>query len=66
VSMGRGLVKISTVYSLVAMYSSLALCSTTFSLRKWYLMGICFVFEYIKRFFEMSIALVFSHILEIG
>jgi hypothetical protein len=65
-SLGRGLVKIVATCSLVKMYSILTLCSTTCSLRKWYLMGISFVFEFITRFFEMLIALVLSHMIDIS
>lgn len=60
VSLGRGLVKISSTCSFVPMYSSMMFFFFTYSLRKWNLIVICFVLECITRFLEMFIALVLS------
>jgi hypothetical protein len=51
--------------SLVVMYSILKLFSITCSLRKWYLIGICSVFECITQLFEMLISLVLLQMIEI-
>ena len=66
VSLGNGLVSISTTCSLEGTYSNLTFCSSTCSRRKWYLIGMCLVFECMTGFFEMLIALVLSHKMEIG
>ena len=66
VSLGRGLVKMSTICSFVSTYSSLMFFSVTYSLRKWNLMGMCFVLECITRFLDMFITLVLSHNIGIG
>ena len=60
VVVGRGLVKISASCSVVGTYSNLTTLSRTCSLRKWNLIGICFVLECITGFFEILIALVLS------
>ena len=65
-SLGNGLVRISATCSLEGTYSNLTFCSSTCSRRKWYLIGMCLVFECMTRFFEMLIALVLSHKIEIG
>ena len=65
VSLGKGLVSISATCSLEGTYSNLTFCSSTCSLIKWYLIGICLAFECMTRFFEMLIALVLSHKMEI-
>ena len=44
VSLGRGLVKISAIFSLVLTYSNLISFSTTFYLNMWYLIEMCLVF----------------------
>lgn len=49
-SWGRDFVKISTMCFLMLKYSILMFFSTTCSQRKWYLIGICFVFECMTRF----------------
>ena len=51
VSLGRGLVKMSAICSFISTYSSLMFFSVTCSLRKWNLMGMCFVLEFITGFF---------------
>jgi hypothetical protein len=66
VSLGRGLVKIYATCSLVVMYSKLTLFLATYSLGKWYFIGICFIFDCIKIFLEMLIANVFLHMIYIG
>jgi hypothetical protein len=66
VSLGRVFVKISTICLCVPIYSSLTFCYVACSLKKWYLIGMCFVFECISRFFEMFIEMVSSHIIDIG
>ena len=66
VSLGNGLVSISATCSLGGTYSNLTFCSSTCSRRKWYLIGMCLVFECITGFFEMLIALVLSHKIGIG
>jgi hypothetical protein len=38
----------------------------TCSPKRWYLIGMCFVFKFITRFFEICIALVLSHSIDIG
>ena len=66
VSLGNGLVSISATCPLEGTYSNLTFCSSTCSRRKWYLIGICLVFECTNGFFEMLIVLVLSHRMEIG
>ena len=61
VSLGRGLVKISTICSFVPIYSNLMFFFVTFFQRKWNLIGICLVLECITGFLEMLIALMLSH-----
>ena len=65
-SHGRGFVKRSTTCSFEGTCSSFNFCSSTYSLRKWYLIGICLILESIKNLFETLIALVLSHIMEMG
>ena len=65
-SLGRGLVNISATCSLEGTYSNLTFCSSTYSCRKWYLIGMCLVLECITRFFEILVALVLSHRMEMG
>ena len=60
VSLGRGLVNISTICSFFLMYSNLMLFSMTYSCIRWNLIGIFFVFYYITGFLDMFIALVLS------
>ena len=66
VSLGRGLVKMSTICSFVSTYSSLMFFSLTCSLRKWNLMGMCFVLQCITGFLDMFIALVLSQSIGVG
>ena len=66
VSLGSGFVRISATCSLEGTYSNLTFCSSTCSRRKWYLIGMCLVFECMTGFFEMLIALVLSHKIETG
>ena len=66
VSLARGLVKMSAICSFVPTYSNLMFFSMTYSLRKWNLIGICFVSECITRFLEMFIAPVFSQSIGMG
>ena len=66
VSLGRGLVKISPIYSFVPIYSNVMLFFVTCSLRKWNLIGICFVLECITRFLEMFITLMLSQSIGMG
>jgi len=65
-SLGNDLVKRYAICSLEGTYSNLTTWSWTYSLRKWYLMGICLVLECWKWFLERLIALVLSHMIEIG
>ena len=60
VSLGRGLVKIYAICFFVPMYSNLVFFSVTYSRRKWILIWICFVLEFITRFLQMFIELVLS------
>lgn len=66
VSLGRAFINISAIWSFIEIYSSFTSFSMTFSLKKWYLIDICFVLEYITRFFQMLIAFVLSQKMEIG
>ena len=66
VSLGSGFVRISAACSLEGTYSNLTFFSSTCSRRKWYLIGMCLVFECMTGFFEMLIALVLSHKIETG
>lgn len=66
VSFGRGFVNISSLCSLVALYSNLTIFSITYSLRKWYFIGIYFVFEGIIGFLEIFTILVLPHTNDIG
>ena len=66
VVVGRGLVKISASCSVVGTYSNLTTLSKTCSLRKWNLIGMCFVLECITGFFKILIALVLSQNMGIG
>ena len=58
VSLGRGLVKISAIFSLVITYSNLIYFSTTFSLNMWYLIEMCLVLEWNIGFLDIFIVLV--------
>lgn len=49
VSLGNGLVSISATCSLEGTYSNLIFCSSTCSGIKWYLIGICLVFECVMK-----------------
>jgi hypothetical protein len=66
VCLGRGFINMFDISSLVGTYSNLTTLSFTCSLKNWYLIGICFIFECITGFFEMLIALVLSLSIEIG
>ena len=57
---GKGLVNILAIWQCVLTYSSLIVLFKTCSLRKWNLIGICFVFEWITGYLEMLMALVLS------
>ena len=65
-SLGRGLMKMSAIFSFVSTYSNLTFFSVTYSLRKWNLIGICFVLECINGFLEMFIALVLPQSIGMG
>ena len=65
-SLERGLVKMSSIYSFVLGSSNLMFFSMTCSLRKWNLIGICFVLECITGFLEVLIALVLSQGIGMG
>lgn len=65
-SMGRVLANMSATCSLDGTYSNLTFYSSTFSHKKWYLIGMCFVLECITGFFEILMALVLSHSMEMG
>lgn len=56
----------SAICSFISIYSSLMFFFVTYSLRKWNLMGICFVLECITGFVDMFIALVLSQSIGIG
>ena len=60
ISLGRGLVNISTIFSLVFTYSYLISFSTTFSLNMWYLIEMCLVFKCKPRYLDIFIVLVLS------
>ena len=66
VSLGRGLVKMSTICSFVSTYSSLMCFFVTCSLRKWKLMGMCFVLKCITGFLDIFIELVLSQNIGMG
>ena len=63
---GKGLVNISAIWQCVLTYSSLIVLFKTCSLRKWNLIGICFVFECRTGFLEMLMALVLWQKIGIG
>ena len=59
-SRGRSFVNMSTTCSFVPTYSTRIFFSTTYSRRKWYLIGMFFILECITGFFEILMALVLS------
>ena len=65
-SLARGFVNIFAICSFVGTYSNFTTFCATCSLRKWYLIGMCLVFEWSTGFFEILIALVLSHLIEMG
>ena len=60
ISCVRSSMNMLVICSFVPMYSTLIFFSTTYSRRKWYLIGICSVIECITRFLERLMALVLS------
>jgi hypothetical protein len=65
-SRGSGFVKMSTTCSFVPTYSTLMFFSITYSYRKRYLIGMCFVLECITGFFEILMALILSQYIGMG
>ena len=65
-SLGKCLVNISATSSLEGTYSNLTFFSSTYSCKKWYLRGICLVLEWITGFFEILMAILLSHKMEMG
>ena len=66
VSFGRGFVKMFATYSFVSTYSSLMFFLVTYYLRKWNLMGMCFVLECITGFLDIFIVHVLSQNIGMG
>ena len=66
ISLGRGLVNIYAIYSLVLTYSIFISFSTTFSLNMWYLIEMCLVFECNTRFLDIFNVLVLLQCITIG
>ena len=62
-SHGSGFVNISATFSFEGTYSSLNFCLSICSIRKWYLIGICLVFECMTRFLEIIMAILLSQII---
>lgn len=65
-SQGRGLVNIYAICSLKGRYSNFIFWSKTYSLRKWYLTGMCLVFECIIGFLNILMTLVLSQKIDMG
>ena len=59
-SRGSSFVKMSSTCSFAPTYSTLMFFYATYSRRKWYLIGMCFVLECITGFFEILMVLVLS------
>ena len=57
---GKGLVKISAIYSVEGIKFNLTTLFVTCSLKKWYLIGICLVLEWRTGFFDILMGLVLS------
>jgi len=65
-SHGRGLANISAIFSCIGTYSSLTTLSNTCSLRKWYLIGMWFIMDFITISFDILIEIVLSQKIDIG
>ena len=57
---GKGLVKISTICSIEGIEFNWTTMFVTFSLKKWYLIGMCLVLEWSTVFLDILMALVLS------
>ena len=65
-SLGSGLVNISTICSLVSIYSNLTTSWDTWSLLECYFIGMCFVLDCMTEFFDIFMALVLSPCMKMG